>query len=69
MLQFIPQNQSTFTHPIRNNIVSFGGNPDDITLFGESAGSRSVLFNLVSPTTKGLFHKAIGQSGNEYDAR
>ena len=54
---------------VRNNIESFGGNPDDVTLFGESAGSRSVLFNLVSPTARGLFHKAIGQSGNEYDPR
>ena len=58
-----------YSFHFRNNIESFGGNPDDVTLFGESAGSRSVMFNLVSPTTKGLFHKAIGQSGNECDPR
>ncbi|VVC96524.1 unnamed protein product [Leptidea sinapis] len=49
---------------IMRNIKVFGGDPDNITLFGESAGSASVLYHIVSPLSKGLFHKAILQSGS-----
>ncbi|VEN56833.1 unnamed protein product [Callosobruchus maculatus] len=48
---------------VQRNIQYFGGDPDNVTIFGESAGSASVHFLVVSPLTKGLFHKAICQSG------
>ncbi|XP_068630895.1 carboxylic ester hydrolase-like [Battus philenor] len=48
---------------VQNNIEQFGGNPDNVTLFGESAGATSVTYHLLSPMSKGLFHKAIAQSG------
>jgi para-nitrobenzyl esterase len=48
---------------VQRNVAAFGGNPADVTIFGESAGGRSVNALLVSPLSKGLFHKAIIQSG------
>ncbi|UYV67758.1 ACHE [Cordylochernes scorpioides] len=48
---------------IRNNIGFFGGNPEMVTLFGESAGGICVGFHLTSPFSKGLFKRAIIQSG------
>ena len=47
----------------KKNINSFGGDPDNITIFGESAGGHNVLSLLVSSQAKGLFHKAISMSG------
>lgn len=47
----------------RQNIAAFGGNPDNVTIFGESAGGLSVCANLVSPAASGLFHRAISESG------
>jgi para-nitrobenzyl esterase len=47
---------------VRENISAFGGDPRNVTIFGESAGAQSVLALLVSPPARGLFHKAIAQS-------
>ncbi len=47
----------------KNNIINFGGDPDNVTIFGESAGGHNVLSLLVSKKAKGLFHKAISMSG------
>ena len=48
---------------VNYNISLFGGNPNNVTIFGESAGGHNVLSLLVSSQAKGLFHKAISQSG------
>ncbi|WP_268885698.1 carboxylesterase/lipase family protein [Fundidesulfovibrio magnetotacticus] len=48
---------------VRRNIAVFGGDPDNVTLFGQSAGSRSVSLQLLSPLSEGLFRRAIAQSG------
>lgn len=48
---------------VRDNIERFGGSPDDITIFGESAGAMSVGTLLGAPSADGLFHRAILQSG------
>ncbi|HEY4942106.1 MAG TPA: carboxylesterase/lipase family protein [Rhizomicrobium sp.] len=48
---------------VKDNIAAFGGNPDNVTIFGESAGGMSVGALLACPGAKGLFHKAIAQSG------
>jgi para-nitrobenzyl esterase len=51
---------------VRDNIAGFGGNPNNVTIFGESAGGHSVYTHLVAPSSKGLFHKAVSQSGAYY---
>ena len=48
---------------VQKNISLFGGDPNNVTIFGESAGGHNVLSLLVSNQAKGLFHKAISQSG------
>lgn len=48
---------------VKKNIRNFGGDPDNVTLFGESSGGTSVTYHLLSSMSKGLFHKAIAQSG------
>ena len=48
---------------IRENIASFGGDPDNVTLMGESSGAMSAICHLVSPLSRGLFHRVIAMSG------
>ena len=48
---------------VKNNIQFFGGNPNNITIFGESAGGQDVIALYTSPIAKGLFERAISQSG------
>ncbi|KMP04227.1 para-nitrobenzyl esterase [Coccidioides immitis RMSCC 2394] len=55
---------------VKNNILSFGGDPSNVTLFGESAGADSIFCLMAAEGTEGLFHRAILQSapiGRRYD--
>jgi para-nitrobenzyl esterase len=51
---------------VQRNIAVFGGNPDKVTIFGESAGGIAVSMLCASPLAKGLFHGAISQSGGSF---
>ncbi len=51
---------------VKKNIAAFGGNPDQVTIFGESAGGIAVSMLCASPLAKGLFHGAISQSGGSF---
>jgi para-nitrobenzyl esterase len=48
---------------VRRNIAAFGGDPNNVTIFGESAGGASVHVHLASPRSQGLFQRAIAESG------
>ena len=51
---------------VKRNIAAFGGNPDNITIFGQSAGAGSCMVQLASPQNKGLFRRAILHSGGGF---
>ncbi|KAK5641621.1 hypothetical protein RI129_010168 [Pyrocoelia pectoralis] len=67
--EFAPGNnglkdQVTALKWVKQNIAHFGGNPNSVTLSGHSAGALSVSLHLVSPMSRGLFHKAVMMSGS-----
>ncbi len=60
--------QAAATKWVKDNIKVFGGDPGNITIFGESAGSFSVSAHMASPLSKDLFQKAIGESGAAFSS-
>jgi len=53
---------------VRDNIASFGGDPGNVTIAGESAGGFNVLTLLLAPSARGLFHRAVAESGYRTDS-
>ena len=59
--------QLTALEWIKNNIIKFGGDPNNITLFGESSGAEDIAYLIATPKAQGLFQRAISQSGGFAD--
>jgi para-nitrobenzyl esterase len=57
------QDQQASLRWVRQNIAAFGGDPNDVTILGQSAGGASVCANVASPTAKGLFERGIPEGG------
>ncbi len=62
------QDQLAALRWVQENIESFGGDPGNVTIFGESAGAHAIGILMASPLSTGLFHKAICQSGAFWDS-
>ncbi|WP_375428958.1 carboxylesterase/lipase family protein [uncultured Sphingomonas sp.] len=62
------QDQIAALRWVKLNVAAFGGDPANVTVFGESAGAHAIGLLLASPLAKGLIHKAIGQSGAFWDS-
>lgn len=62
------KDQSMALRWVKENIASFGGDPDSITVGGESAGGASAHFQCISPMSEGLFNRAIIQSGTAFNS-
>lgn len=58
------KDQTQALHWVKDNIRYFGGNPNNVTIFGQSAGAASVHLQVISPRARGLFKRAIMQSGS-----
>ena len=63
LIQYAMMDQIAVLQWVQRNIAAFGGDPHNVTLFGESAGGLSTLVLMTSDRTAGLFHKAIVESG------
>ncbi len=62
------QDQIAALRWVKANIAKFGGDPHNVTVFGESAGAHAVGILVASPLTRGLIHKAVGESGAFWDS-
>jgi para-nitrobenzyl esterase len=58
--------QQAALHWVQNNVAKFGGDPKNVTISGQSYGAKAVTYEILSPLSKGLFHKAILESALVY---